>query len=68
MKVFVVGESSPNPADWSNWDEYAIWMAESADDVRREGEYEEYETVTEVKVSTATLLCQIFEPNIGPDL
>jgi hypothetical protein len=35
LKLFAVGVDSPNPADWSYWDEFVLVAASSVDEARK---------------------------------
>lgn len=66
MKLFVVGETSPDPKDWSIWSEFQIVIAGSPEQALemtgRTGD------VTEVPMNRPLIVAAMTEPNWGDDL
>lgn len=78
MKLFVVGNKSPNPDDWSIWDEVKIVMSENKERAI-EIAYElapgtltetvfSNTPVAEIKLDKEQLLISMPEPRWGKDL
>jgi hypothetical protein len=68
MKLFVVGNKSPNPDDWSIWDEVKIVVAENDKRARELAGAHEIEPVAEIKLDKEQLLISQSEPNWCDDL
>lgn len=67
LKLFVVGESSPDPEKWSIWSEWALVVAESEDAARKMDGRDE-KAVTEVPMDKPLYLVKMPEPAWGDDL
>ena len=64
LKLYVVGETSPNPQDWSIWSELSIVIAESAEEATRlAGSV----PATEIPMGIPQVLVTMPEPNWGDD-
>ena len=66
MKLWVVGENSPNPEEWSMWSEFSLVVAETAKqacelDGRRC-------SAVEIPLDKARVLLKMSEPDWGEDL
>jgi hypothetical protein len=64
-KLFVCGESSPNPEDWSAWSEYSIVIAK---DEKEACEISGDMFATEIALEKPMLLVKMPEPNLGEDI
>ena len=66
MKLWVVGENSPNPEEWSIWSEYSLVVAGTAEQacelVGRRA------PATEIPLVKAQVLVKMSEPDWGEDL
>lgn len=67
-RLWVIGEKSPNPEDWSIWSEYALVIARCAEEARSVGDASDLDPVTEVPLTRPVLLVQLTEPNWGLDI
>jgi len=65
MKLFVVGEESSDPKKWSIWSEYALVIAESANEAEK---MVKGSPATEIPIEKPVILVQMTEPNWGEDL
>jgi len=68
LKLFVVGECSPDPNTWSIWTEYSLVIAESEDQARELANGYKVQPVCEIPLNKAVLLCRNYEPDWGDDL
>ncbi len=66
MKLYVVGESSANPDDWSVWTEWALVIAPDANEALRLAE--RAGPVTEIPMDAPLHLVRMPEPNWGADV
>lgn len=67
LKLFVVGEASPDPKTWSQWSEYALVIAADADEARRiAGRHGDL--VSEIPMDKPTYLVGMTEPDWGEDI
>lgn len=66
-KLFVVGETSPNPKDWSIWSEYVLVLANSPNEALRLSD-RQGEKVTEIPMDKSVVLVSMSEPDWGRDL
>jgi len=67
-KLFVVGNSSPSPDDWSIWNEVAIVIAKDEAEARGLADVCSLGEVAEIPLDGPKLLIQESEPNWGDDL
>lgn len=65
MKLWVVGETSPNPEEWGIWSEFAIVVAETAEQACELGDGT---PATEIPIDKAQRLVKMPEPAWGDDL
>ena len=65
MKLFVVGETSPDPEKWSIWSEYALVLAESSAEAEK---MTNNSPATEIPLDKPLYLVQITEPSWGDDV
>lgn len=65
--LFVVGESNPNPAEWSRWSEWALVVARTAEEARTIAD-RPVEPCCPVSMTKASHLVTIPEPRMGDDL
>ncbi len=68
MKLYVVGEKSANPDDWSIWSEHAIVIAESEGHALIMTDSDASTPVTEIPMDKPLYLVQDTEPSWGDDL
>lgn len=66
MKLFVAGETSPNPDDWSIWSEWSLIIAETAEEASKLDGLNR--SCVEVTMQKAMVLVTMPEPNWGSDL
>ena len=67
FKLYIVGEKSANPNDWSIWSEHAIVIARDEQEAK-EISNRRSEDVTEIPLNRAVCLVSMSEPNWGDDL
>lgn len=67
MRLFVVGESSPDPDKWSIWSEWSLVIAEDADGARKIAE-EPNSDVCEIPMDKPLRLVTMTEPNWGENI
>lgn len=67
MKLFVLGETSSNPDDWSIWSEWWLVIAESPEKALEMAEGR-HSQVTEIPMDRALIVATMTEPNWGEDL
>lgn len=67
-KLFVVGESSPDPENWSIWSEYSLVIAKGEDEARRLAEKDGETPVAEIPLTAPLYILTQSEPNWGEDL
>lgn len=66
MKLYVCGETSPDPEKWSIWSEYALVLAASPEEAAK---LSERTPVTEIPLDKPLYLVGMTEPtNWGDDL
>lgn len=68
MKLYVVGETSPNPDDWSIWSEWTLVIAPNPERAKELSENPRSEPVTEIPLDRECVLCSMEEPSMGEDL
>jgi hypothetical protein len=72
MKLYVVGESTPEPAKWSIWSEWSLVLAGSPEDALRvAGDAKGYTTnreVCEIPMDKPMHLVTMPEPSWGDDI
>lgn len=67
MKIWVVGENTPNPKKWSIWSEVGIIIAETKEDaLRLDGRGNSQ--ACEIPMNEEQVLIQLHEPDFGEDL
>jgi hypothetical protein len=67
FKLFVVGEHSRNPEDWSAWSELSLVIATTAEEaVKLSGGWNG--PATEIPLDSAKLLVTMPEPHHGVDI
>lgn len=66
MKLFVAGEDSPNPDNWSKWSEWSLIIAQTAEEASRLDGLNR--PCVEVSMEKATVLVTMQEPAWGSDL
>lgn len=67
MRLYVVGNASPDPGEWSIWDEVAIVVAASPRAARLLADRPQGE-VAEIPLDRPLLLVSMPEPSMGKDL
>ncbi len=65
MKLFVAGTDSPNPEEWTIWDEVSLLLAENKEQAKT---ITDKRPIVEVNMDKAALLCSFSEPALGEDL
>lgn len=68
MKLYIVGEYSSDPENWSAWSEWSLVIAESPEQARKLANAGDSEIVTEIPMNKAVLLYTMPEPRMGDDL
>lgn len=68
LTLYVVGESSPNPDDWSIWSEYKLVTASSPDEARQIAGVNDRTPVAAVDMSKPQVLITAGEPSWGNDI
>ena len=63
MKLFVVGNESPDPEEWSEWNEVAIVVAETAEEAKKLCAFGE-QRVAEIPMDKAQLIYQAPSPEL----
>lgn len=67
MKLWVVGESNPEPEEWSIWSEASIVIANTKEEaIELDGR--DYENACEIIMDRPQLLIRMPEPAWGSDL
>lgn len=64
-KLFVVGESDPNPANWNIWSEYSLVIAKNEQEAKKIGDDV---ICAEIPLDNPMILVKQNEPNWGEDL
>lgn len=67
LKLWVVGESDPDPSTWSIWNEYAIVLAPNAE-AAIEMVGPGYDKAAEIDTTKPVVLAVMPEPAWGEDL
>lgn len=62
LKLFVVGESSPDPGEWSIWDEYVLVIAADEAEAIKLSERGERECVCEIPMDKPLYLVGMRAP------
>jgi hypothetical protein len=65
MKLYVVGESTPDPEKWSMWSEYALVIASSEEEARKLAGKDA--VVQEIPMDKPLFLVGMTAPNWGED-
>lgn len=62
MKLFVVGSGSPNPEDWSEWDEVIIVVAKDIEQAKKLANL--WNDVTEIPMDKAQVIYSASSPEL----
>ena len=68
LKLWVVGEGTPDPKEWSIWSEYSLVVAATKEEARRIAERNPMEPVCEVPMDKPLCLVRMAEPQWGDDI
>ena len=68
FKLYVVGEETSDPENWSVWSEYALVIATDEADARRLAGQGDAICVTEILMDRSIHLVSMHEPNHGNDI
>lgn len=68
LKLYVVGETSSNPDDWSCWNELQLVIAQNPEQARKLCEFARHQPVTEILFDKPKYLIGKSEPNHGADI
>ena len=68
MKIWVVGESSPDPETWSRWSEFSIVVAATKEEAKALADAHQTDAVTEIPMDRPLRLCSMPEPAWGRDV
>ena len=69
MKLFVVGESSPDPEKWSIWSEWSLVIAADEDQAKEmAGAGGASQDVCEIPMDKPLYIVKMSEPNHGDDI
>ncbi len=63
MKLFVIGNSSPNPKDWSEWNEVVFIIAENEKQAQKIAE-DNYSPICEIPMDKAMVLYKAPSPEL----
>ena len=68
LKLYVVGETTADPKEWSMWSEYALVIAANETDARRIAERGDDASLAEIPMDKPLFLIGMTEPNHGDDI
>ncbi len=68
FSLWVVGESSSNPEEWSQWSEYSLVIARDEKEALYLAGYRADGPCRRVPMTGPLHLVTMQEPNLGPDL